>query len=522
MQVFLYRVFALMLIFLLSSSANFAQTARILELDNSKAYQLIERFVESGNFKGLNPTKLPYTHYEVYQELQKIEFLKLSKIEQIWYSQLKDEIRYSAELEDKEYIFEPYVLTGSEFNNSERKNTYRPTNENYYVWPFTDLAFVADYKNFTVNTNIRFDLYNEFGPDGLDPANRLYIRNEDSYVGFSSKYFSAYLGRLETNWGLEGEKSTFISTNPPTFDQLSYTIGTNRISFTSLNGFLDNISGDGVYRGNTIDDLIAKRRYLSLKRIDWRVSDHISIGFKEAILYSGINVNIEPKYMVPGFVFFFLEAASPRDQVENLLLGANLWYNKNGLTFNIDFMLDDLIFNREERGITERNNFSFIFNSSYKTKNAPIAINWDLELITYQAYNTDQAEGRFIYLNRGLATDFNDYIFTEIGLEYYADLKVNGLTLAPYIGILKQGEQKINQTFNSSYPNGEALEIVLTGIVETTTRLGLDVYYSPVNFFWLKLDMGYNKVENFMNVEGRNANRFVGMAEIGLKYNFKL
>jgi len=66
------------------------------------------------------------------------------------------------------------------------------------------------------------------------------------------------------------------------------------------------------------------------------------------------------------------------------------------------------------------------------------------------------------------------------------------------------------------------LEIVLTGIVETTTRLGLDVYYSPVNFFWLKLDMGYNKVENFMNVEGRNANRFVGMAEIGLKYNFKL
>lgn len=501
------------------SNLAFSQSARILELDNSNAYQLVERFIESGKFTTLNPTKLPYTHSEVYFELESLNYDGLSEIEKIWYNLLEDEILYSEEKESKEYNFEPYILLASDFNNSDRKNVYRPTSNDFNIWPFGETGFITDFKGFTINTNVYFDLYYEFGPDGLDPTNRLYIRNEDSYVGYSSKYFKAYLGRFEHNWGLQGKKSTFVSDNSPTFDKFTYTIGTEKISFTILHGFLDNISGDDKYRGNTLGDPLAKKRYLSLKRLDWRISDHLSIGFKEAILYSGRNMNPEPKYMVPGFLFFFLEGGTPRDQRENLLLGTNLWFNKNGFTLNLDFMLDDLIFNREERGISERANFSVILNSSYQVKKQPLAINWDFELISYQSYNTDQAEGRYVYLDRGIATDFNDYVFTEIALDYYADLKVKGLLLSPYIGMLKQGEQIINQTFDSSYPNGDPFEAVLTGVVETTTRLGLKGFYSPTNYLWLRMDIGYNHVENFKNIESGSSNRMVGMFEVGFKYH---
>ena len=497
-----------------------SQNARILELDNSKAYRIIERFIGNGSFTNLNPTKLPYSHYEVFSELQTLNFSELSRIEKIWYNQLKEEILYSKENTAKEYVIEPYVLSGSSFNNSERKDSYRPTSNEYYVWPFTDLGLFADFKNFTINTNVRFDLYYEFGPDGLDPTNRLYMRNEDSYVGYSSKYFKGYLGRFENNWGIYDKKSTFISDNSRTFDQLNYTIGSHNFSFTTLHGFLDNISGNDQFEGNTVDDPLSKRRYLSLKRIDWRVTDYLMLSMKEAILYSGINVNPEPKYLIPGFVFFLLEAANPRDQVENLLIGGSVWYSKDGLTLNVDFMLDDLIQNRVERGITERNNFGLILNTKYSFPKKTLAVNWDFELITYQAYNTDQAEGRYLYLNKGIATNYNDYTFTEIGLEYYADLNVKGLTVGPYLGILKQGEQEINQTFESSDSNGESLEIVLTGTVETTTRFGLKTYYSPTNYFWLQTDLGYNLVENFRNIESNVSNRFVGMIEIGFKYNF--
>lgn len=506
--------------FFASSNLAFSQSSRILELDNNAAYQLIERFVENGRFKNLNPTKLPYTHYEVYKELEGINEVELSEIEKIWFQLLEDEIEYSKEYEGRDYIVEPYVLSGSEFNNSERKSYYRSTSDEYYVWPFTDLGISADFKGFTLNTNVRFDLYYEFGPDGLDPTNRLYMRNEDSYVGYTSKYFKAYLGRFEHNWGLHNKKSTFVSDNPRTFDAVNYTIGTEKISFTVLHGFLDNISGDDIYRGVSKEDPLAKRRYLSLKRLDWKLSDSFSIALKEAILYSGTTVNPEPKYLVPSFVFFFLEAGTPRDQVENLLLGTNVWFSSNGFTLNFDFMLDDLIFNREDRGITERSNFSTILNTSYAIANKPLKLNWDFELISYQSYNTDQAEGRYIYLNRGIGTNFNDYVFTEIGLDYYADLKVKGLRVSPYIGILKQGEQVINQDFDSSYPDGEAYETVLTGTVESTTRFGIKSFYSPVNYFWVRTDLGYNLVENAGNVEGISSNRFVGMIELGFKYRF--
>ncbi|MFY0683038.1 MAG: hypothetical protein JXR20_00695 [Balneola sp.] len=498
----------------------YAQGAQLLELDNKKAYGLIDRLISTGYLESLNPIKQPYSHFEVYQELEKIKFEELSRLDQEWYKQLRNEIRYSKEREAADYTSDPYIIGGSVFNNTERKNVYRPSSNEYYIWPFADLGWALNFKNFTLNTDVRFDLYYEFGPDGLDPTNRLYMRNEDSYIGFSSKYFKIHLGRFENNWGQYGKKSTFLTENSSTFDQLTYSIGTPKISFTSLNGFLDQINSNDVFQGNTIYDASSKRRYLSLKRIDWRVTDHLLIAFKEGILYSGLNVNLEPKYMVPSYIYFFLEGAAPRDQIENLMLGTSLWYNKNGLSLNIDFMLDDLIFNREEREITERNNFSLIFNSRYRLRERPISFNWDAELITYQAYNTSQAEGRYLYLGKGIATAFNDYFFSEVGIDYYVDNRVKGLIISPYGGVLMQGEQMINQTFESAYPNGEPYEIVLTGIVESTKRIGIKSFYSPVSYFWVELNIGMNFIENKNNIEGINEAAYTGMVELGFKYNF--
>ncbi len=496
----------------------YAQGARILELDNEKAYRLIERFIETGKFSKLNSTKLPYRHSEVYTELQRLDIDNLSRIEKVWYNLLEEEILNIDEAKGKEYIIEPYVVTGAEINNSERKNNYRPTDDELHVWPFQDNGLFAEFGNFTVNMNLRFDIYYEFGPDGLDPTNRLYIRNEDSYLGYSSKYFTAYLGRFESNWGMYDKHSTLLTDNAPTFDQIYYTVGTERFSFTNLHGFLDNISGDNVFRGNSLNDPLAKRRFLSLKRIDWRVTDHLALSFREGILYSGMNVNAEPKYLVPGFMYFFLEAAEPKDQIENLFMGGNIWYSKNGITLNFDFMLDDLI---QAKDAEERNNFSLVFNSKYMLPKQALSLSWDFELASYQSYNTDQIEGQYLYLNRGISTDFNDYIFTEAGVTYYADLTVKGLSIKPYIGLLRQGEQTINQEFRNAYPNGDSYELVLTGEVEKTNRFAIEAYYSPVNYFWVKLDIGYNSVENLRNISGRNRGRMVGMFELGFKYNFK-
>jgi hypothetical protein len=505
----------------LFSKSLLSQTSRILELDNETAYRLVERLKERGYLEKLNPISLPYTHSEVRYALNEIEIRDLSEIEQIWIKQLSEEIQFQHKDLEREYIISPYLITGSEFNNTERKNSYRPSSDEFSVWPYGDLGFYSDFKNFTLNTNIRFDLYYEFGPDGIDPTHRLYIRNEDSYLGYTSKYFSAYLGRFENQWGTFNHNSTFISSNPRTFDQLKFSIGSNKIKFTSLNGILDNINSNDIFSGVTWGNSNTKRRYLSIKKVDWQLNENLLLSFREGILYSGENVNLEPKYMVPSFVFFFLEAATPRDQVENLFLGGAIWFNKNNFTFHTEIMLDDLITNRVNRGITERNNFSIVSNVSYSFAEKPIRLNLDAELFTYQVYNTDQAEGRYLYLDRGIANQNNDYVFTEFKIDYFSDLMLKGLSTSPYYGVLSQGEQVINQPFENEYSNGKAFEYVLTGTVETTHRIGLEIFYNPVRYFYTKLDLGQNFTSNLNNELGVESSRFAGFIELGFNFTFR-
>lgn len=497
------------------SSPLFSQNARLLDLDNERAYRLIELIKERGYLVDLNPVKLPYTVQQINKGLSELSSQELSELEREWVYQLKEEVAFSEEELSGEYLIQPYVLAASEINNTDRKNVYRPRKEELSVWPYVDIGSFGDFGNFTIKANVHFDLYYEFGLDGIDPTNRLYIRNENAYVGYKSKYFSSYLGRIESSWGQFNRNSTFLTPNAVPFDQFQFTLGTNKISFNSLNGILDNADGDGNYDGNTVGDRSnSKRRYLSLKSVDWMVNKHLFLSFKEGILYSGENVNMNARYMVPSFLFFFLEAAAPRDQTENLFIGGSIWYNYNNFTLYFDAMLDDLIGNRKGRGISEKNNFGIVANASYSFINKPIKLNLDSELFTYQVYNTDQADGRYLYLGRGIASQYNDYTFSELKLDYFMDNILKGLTLSPYFGFLKQGEQMINQDFQSEYPNGRSYEYVLTGTVETTRRAGIEVYYAPVSFFRLKSDLGYNFVSNKNNIENASESRFSSMFEI--------
>ncbi len=516
------RLGLLILLFLaISSQITHAQNARILDLDDFEAYTLIERLVQRGYLNELNPTRLPYYESEVYEALVDINESSLNRIEKIWYEQLKEIIGFDLYENQRPYVVEPILIGGNEVNNTERKQYYRPSDNSLHAWPYGELFLFTDFKNLTLSNNVRFDLYYEFGPDGIDPTNRLYIRNDNPYLSYRNGNIQALIGRTEHQWGMYGESSTFISDVAPPFDQLAFAMGNTKISITSITGFLDNISGDDVFRGSTRFDNQSKERMVSMRRIDWRLSDNLLLTFKDAILYSHYSLGLEPKYLVPGYLYFFLEAAAPEDQVENLFIGGSVWYRHKSLSLYFDFMVDDVIFNRADRGLTEKNNFSLVLNSDYYLRNHPVQLNLDFELVTYQAYNTDQAEGRYLYLNRGIATDYNDYAFTELRFDYFADSHIKGLTISPYVGLLLQGEQTINQEFISNYSSsGRELEYVLTGTVERTARAALELQYFGPHNTWVRADIGANFIDNKGNTASDLQQEINGMIEIGFTANF--
>ena len=71
-------------------------------------------------------------------------------------------------------------------------------------------------------------------------------------------------------------------------------------------------------------------------------------------------------------------------------------------------------------------------------------------MVSAQSYNTDQAQGRYLYLGRGIATQFNDYVFGEFRTQLFPGNKLQAMRITSYVGGLLQGEQVIDKEFIGS------------------------------------------------------------------------
>lgn len=516
----MFKKSSVVLVFLYCLQCAYAQDSRIIFLENTQIYELIDRLQSRGFLLGLSPENLPYHYQEVLEEVDTVEERALSSLSKVWLNQLKDALSPSRKIDENSTIIHIGAEGGVQLNNTERRDVYRPSLNNVYVWPFLELNPTLQRNGIVLNANVKFDYYYDRDPDGIDAVNRWYTRNDKGYIGYTSDFIDAFVGRYSNHWGKMGYGAAMISSNPRTYDRVDIRLKTKYFRFSTLFGFLDDLGEDGIFDGSSRDDLEARRRFISAKRVDWRPNKDVIISYRESILYSGYRAIPEVKYFLTVNSATFLADNAPQNDVINLLFGLSIWKRINRLTLKGELIFDDIIFNRVDRGITERGTFSWIFNSTYAFKDQPLNIHFNNEVISYQSYNTDQAEGRYLYLGKGLATPFNDYVFSDVKLDWFLDEKIAGLRLSPYYGLLKQGEQEIDQPFTSSYPNGGAFEYVLTGTVETTHRIGINLFYAPQQAWWIKLDVGYNSVLNKNNISGVSSNRFLGMIEAGFRYTF--
>ncbi len=290
--------------------------------------------------------------------------------------------------------------SGIEFTNARRRDLYRPLQNELFAWPFAHAAGTFSSGPWSVHTRVRFDYYYDSDPDGIDAVNRLYSRNEESYLGFQNQTFSFYLGRIESHWGLFEEAAGMLSTNPRSFDQIQFIVGNPKLTFTLLYGMLDGMNGDSTFTGETRFDDVSFNRFVAMKRIDWRVTDALRLSFRESIVHSGRNAYPDFRYMMPASFYFFSEAAAPYDDQQNLLMGFSGWFQKKGWTLHSEFVLDDLIFNRKKRGLNEKSNYAYSILARHALPGKPLDISIRSQIATYQVYNTDYPETRYLYLGR--------------------------------------------------------------------------------------------------------------------------
>jgi len=543
-----------------SGVAQAQQDSRVLSLYDRQSYEYIQQLQDRGHLLELHPTDMPYRYDELHEALEGVTEYEFSGVQAQWIRHLRDRIGLNA---SEKPVLDLRGGSYLQVNNSERDHMYRPSDDIAYVWPMIELAPGIRYQGWVVQAHARFEYYEDRNIDGLDAVNRFWVRNEETYVGYSNEFLEVYGGRVLNHWGVYGQSSGLVSDHSVTYDQVKINVGTKHLQLSSVMGYLDNLKSDDVFNGDTRWDPLSVKRYLFAKRLDWRPREHLMFSYRESLIFSGWDAVPQPKYMLPGYIGFFQADNAPQNDFINYLTGIAFWgqfgggrvhgdgfaksraksgaksqsSSQNILTLHTEVIIDDVIFFRERRGIDERSNFNVFFNAAYALSQRPLTLQLNAEMVSSQSYNTDQAQGRYLYLGRGIATQFNDYVFGEFRTQLFLDGKLQGLRVSPYLGGLLQGEQVIDKEFIGSPltqkdKDPDELEpvpdFVLSGVVQETFRAGVEwVYYSPAERgwkkgWWLRGDVGLNVMRNLGNVEGNDRTRPVGMIELGVQFDFSL
>lgn len=502
------------LVVLLSATAH-AQGARLAAADGP-LYEVVERLQRRGHLLGLNPTVAPYSHAELDRALAALDTAALGPVERRWAAWLRRAVPRAADGPTARVE----VGGGTIGTNNERLETWRWTDAEdavvqagpINVYPNLALrASIAD-GPWAVQLGARVDVFYEDDPDGLDVVNRsIFLRNQESVVGVETRRAALHVGNPARHWGLPSGEGLFVSGNPRPYPALMVRLGGERLSVRSLAAQLDAATADGRFTGRAGDTPreTALRRFLYAHRIDWRPRPWLAVIGMESMLTSGPGASLSLPAMAPLAVLSFLNDTPPVDDANNGIVGGMLWLQRGPVTVAGQLAMDDLdLFNRAEPLSVALTGQTVVAGLAGGRVDAGL----DLTLVTARTYSTQLPENNYVYALRGLGTQFSDFVHLRAGADVYLDDRVPGLALRPEFHALWQGEGDLREPF---LPNDAPA--ILVGDAERTLRAGLRASYSPTPATWLRADVGVNATANDGWIRGRDAVRFVGLVEGGVR-----
>ena len=488
-----------------------AQDNRFLDLDDWR-YTHIQRLQERGHLLELNPTDLPYIYQEVIDAVAAADTSAMSVIEKRWLSLIAD--RQKTDVPEHHVRLFGEAGGGVRVINSERLDPLRQIGTDLEVYQRLYVKAGASRGRWVGHVGLVHDGYYERDPDGIDTALRAQSRAEDGYLGYNSDPVNIYLGRFANNWGTYGSPALIVSDNPRAFDQINLRFGGSKFSFRSFFAELDAITGDGRFTGTAGADSVRsglERRFLFGHRFDIRPNRNLTLTIIESVLLSGPGTGLSLRFLNPFTAVGLENDNAPKNDENNAVLGLMLWARVGSATVHSQVMMDDLdVLNLGSERTSVAATTAIVYTPPRQSFDVRLAATG----VAARTYNTNQTEGQYVYLLRGLGTQFNDFIHASAGVQWYADAIAPGLILKPTIQLLKQGEQRITGDFPGLDPE---VDTILSGVVETTRRASLGVEYQRYNYWWLGADLGANSIDNELHIEGQTETRFSGSVSFGLR-----
>ena len=506
----MFRKLLLLSLFFFNTTVS-GQDHRILDLDDHR-YTHIQRLQERGYLLDLHPTALPYTYEDVWAAAESVDAGQMDPVERRWLSLILDNRKES--IPDDHIALFAESGGGVDVTDSKRLDVLRPLNDNLEVFQRLYVKAAAVRGQWVGQVGLVHDGYYDRDPDGIDAVLRAQSRAENGYLGFVSDPVRIYLGRFSNQWGVVNQDALVVSDNPRAYDQINFRFGGTKYSFRSFFAELDAITGDGRFTGTAGADSVSsglERRFLFGHRFDLRPNENLALTIMESILISGPGTGLSLRFLNPFTAIGLENDNVPKNDENNALLGLMLWARIGSTTIQSQVAMDDLdVLNLG----SERTSIAGTIYIRRTIANRPVDVSLGSTIVASRTYNTHQVEGQYVYLLRGLATQYNDFAHFQAEVNWYADSIVPGLVISPQVHLLKQGEQRITGEFPLT---SDDVDSFLSGTVETTRRAALSVEYQPNRYWWFSADAGINSMDNVAHAEGVNDSRFSGRAAFGIR-----
>ncbi len=500
---------------------SWAQQHRLIPADDRDVNDWIAQLQSRGHLLALSPITRPYTEGAVRSALAELPTSGLSVPEQFWARMLRQRLGEGV-VEGKDVIGGTFE-GGARLTTTQRADLMRPLShrdvrsgdELIYartadaVLPVGDLLFqTRGALDFFIERGPVFaqlgaehDLAYEDDPDGLDVQRRSFIRSEDSYLTFNSDWATVLLGRTTRHWGDYYGAGLLVSDNPRSYDQLGFTLGGRYLTITSLVGELDALGGDGVFDGRTGDgetfnmpDAEKVRRFVSAHRLEYRPSARLAISVEESIIFSDPGAGFSLRYLNPLHPYLLESDNTPKNDENNLLLAGTLRWQPGLWTLQGQAMLDDFDLYSGIEPVAA----SLDLRVARAALTSILDVRTGLTVVTRRAYSTSQPPGKYLFAQRGLATNFSDYVHAEA----HADVHLMGgaLRLTPGLLLLWQGDGDPREPWPVNPDQGGPDVLLETSI--RTIRGAVAARYQPVAWAFAEADLGLNRSLGDTRFEG--------------------
>ena len=395
--------------------------------------------------------------------------------------------------------------------NQEASNFLRsesnPSNVIYSLLGF-ESWFTAG--NFTAAWGWRHDRYYDRDPEGLDTAHRWAIRPENAYISYSGKYANIMVGRVRRHWGGYSQPGFLLSDNPRPMDHLAFRVGTNRLNLSTNLSELDSITGDGRFTGTAGDDSVSsgsERRYLAVHKLTIAKPGSWSIGLMHSILYSGANSGVSLKFINPLQLAILSVDEKPKNEENNGLLGAFFQINRPSLLIQGQVAIDDFdLLNGKEPASLAATLFVYRANMF-----SHLDVSAGATVVTARTFNADQPEGKYLYLQRGIGTQYSDFVSAFASATVFIG---SGTTIMPRLDVLFQGEGDFHQPF----PAHDGPPALFSGVVERTIRPSVSFQVVLSQLIDMEATGGVNLTNNTNHINGASGAHFSGGVSISYRF----